>query len=72
MSKTPPNEYVTRQGDMWDSIAYRLFGTSGQTHELIKANPEYINTYIFESGITLRVPELKSVIDTSMYPPWKR
>ena len=32
--------YTTIQGDMWDSIAYRLYGNEKYVGDLMKANME--------------------------------
>lgn len=64
--------YITRQGDMWDLISFRLCGTSEQVTPLMQANLEYADVFIFPAGVTLNVPELNSVVDYSAIPPWKR
>ena len=66
------NTYVTRQGDMWDLISYRLTGSNDQVIPLMKANRQYTETYIFPAGVTLVVPELNNLVDYDVLPPWKR
>lgn len=67
MSKT----YTTVQGDMWDSIAYRTLGDTAYTGELMTANQQYREYYIFPAGITLSLPEIKESVNDAL-PPWKK
>lgn len=63
--------YTTIQGDMWDSIAFAQLGDVAYTDKLINLNQQYINYYIFPSGITLVLPDI--VIKASdTLPPWKQ
>lgn len=65
--------YTTKQGDMWDEIAYRVYGACTYMCKLIYANPEYADVYTFPAGVELNVPELRSTdIDRSFVPPWRR
>lgn len=64
--------YTTIQGDMWDTIAYRLWGNEMLSHHLLASNPSYRNMVIFPSGITLTVPSLSTELTTkAVDPPWK-
>lgn len=68
------NTYTTVQGDTWDLISYKLYGSEIFTSELMALNYERRMITVFPSGILLAVPE----IDTSAQakeldlPPWKR
>ena len=48
--------YTTVQGDMWDSIAYKIFGNVAATDQLMALNQQYLHTYIFSAGIVLTLP----------------
>jgi phage tail protein X len=64
--------YLTREGDRWDLIAYRLYGDVGRQDLIIAANPELAITPMLPAGVTLRVPILPD--DTpppETLPPWK-
>ena len=63
--------YVTMQGDMWDSISYKLYGSEYYIAELIEANIAYRETVIFPANITLNIPDI-DVPTTQTLPPWKR
>ena len=62
--------YTTTQGDMWDMIAYKMYGDEYKMHYLMDANQNYVDTVIFSAGIVLTVPELTSS-ETANLPPWK-
>jgi len=64
-------EYTTIQGDTWDSIAHKLYGSSLQLVRLMEANPEHMRTVIFGAGVVLQVPELQEH-PASELPPWRR
>lgn len=63
------NSYTTSQGETWDLIAYKLWGSEYLLPLLLEANQKYRNVIIFSGGINLTVP----VIDISIYterPSW--
>lgn len=64
-------EYTAVQGDTWDSISYRMYGSEYYISNLILINPTYINTVVFEGGEVLYIPEL-STQDTTVLPPWRQ
>ncbi len=49
-------QYVCANGDMWDSIAYRLYGDEFLFPEIMKANRAYARTLTFDGGEVLNVP----------------
>ncbi|WP_342471642.1 hypothetical protein MHH70_12555 [Metasolibacillus sp. FSL H7-0170] len=59
------SSYITVQGETWDLIAYRLWGSEYLLPLLLEANQQYRNIIIFDGGIKLKVPE----IDTAIYTP---
>lgn len=62
--------YTTVQGDMWDSVAFKVFNDCSYTDKIIALNMEYHNTYIFPAGVVLQMPE-RTVDVRSTLPPWK-
>lgn len=66
-----PKKYVTKQGDMWDSIAYDLYGTEEGMNVLLDANIQYRNIVVFSSGVVLDVPEYNKPKSSNL-PPWRR
>ena len=43
-------QYQTIQGDMWDSIAKKVYGTEKAMELLMQANPAYLDTAVFCGG----------------------
>lgn len=65
------DNYTTIQGDMWDGIAKKLYGTEKAMNVLLEANQQYRSVVIFGAGIVLNVPEYSAPkLDT--LPPWRR
>ena len=65
--------YTTQQGDTWDIIAKRHYGSELLMNKLIAANPDYRKVVIFPAGIKLETPLVEENInDDSSLPPWKR
>lgn len=67
MTKT----YQTRQGDMWDSIAFELYGSELGAAKLLQANPRHADIVVLPAGLTLTVPDYKAP-KISLLPPWRR
>ena len=65
--------YTTVQGDMWDSIAYKIFGNATSTDQLMALNQQYLHIYVFPAGDVLTLPEAKTESEqpTGMVP-WKK
>lgn len=64
--------YTTIQGDKWDSISYKLYGSTRFINVLINANPHHRKVYIFSAGITLDIPEVETKVTHDDLPPWKK
>lgn len=64
--------YVTIQGDMWDLIAYKVYGNEKYINLLLEANEEYRETAIFSSGVTIICPDVTIDSSTSILPPWRQ
>lgn len=63
--------YTTKQGDCWDSVAFKVLGNESYMSQLIDANKRYREIYIFPAGVVLTIPEIAE--DTvSAAPPWRR
>ena len=65
------NTYTTVQGDMWDAISYRVYGTSDYADRLMWANRQYLDYFLFPAGVVLILPEIEAPVSTSL-PPWKK
>ncbi len=62
--------YTTTAGDTWSRIAKRVYGNEMKVHHLYKENPDYIDVWKFDAGITIRVPAIPQ--ESKNVPPWKR
>lgn len=66
-------QYQTIQGDMWDSIAKKVYGTEKAMELLMQANPTYLDTAAFGAGAILHLPQFTAQEqENTMVPPWRR
>ena len=69
-------EYLTKDGDRWDLIAFRAYGDPFNVQPLIDANPGQALTPVFAGGVRLLVPIVETQNSTTvaneLLPPWKR
>lgn len=63
--------YITIQGDTWDIIAFKVYGNEKYMSNLLKVNPNYIDTIFFRAGIKIICPDIERS-STENLPPWKR
>jgi phage tail protein X len=67
-------EYITKEGDRWDTIAYAAYGDASEIQRLIEANPTVPIDPVLPAGVRLLVPIIETVsveIDDKLLPPWK-
>lgn len=62
--------YITTQGDTWDIIALKQMGGESQMSALMHANPDYIDTVVFGSGVELSIPDPEPEAAADL-PPWR-
>lgn len=68
-------EYIVKQGDRWDTIAFKAYGDPTLFNGIIEANTATIISPILETGARLIIPILEVAeiqIDSELLPPWKR
>lgn len=64
-------EYRTIQGDSFDAISFRLWGSEHYMRKLMDANPDYMDVLLFGPGIVLQIPDFTPPPKTaSGLPPW--
>lgn len=63
--------YTTVQGDMWDSIAQKLYGAEEALNVLLEANQQYQEVIVFPAGLVLVVPDYSAPVSSEL-PPWRR
>lgn len=65
-------EYVTSQGDTWDFIAYKIFGSESYMQQLMEANFDLLDTLIFPANVKIKVPEIGIDISNDVdQPSWR-
>lgn len=65
--------YITKQGDRWDSIADSAYGDVTKMNDVIEANPDIAMVAAFDEGITLKLPIIEDVnTQNELLPPWKQ
>ena len=64
------NNYITTQGDTWDSISFQVYGSENRMHILIEANHLYRDIAVFPANCELAVPNLPRGTRIA-FPPWR-
>ncbi len=64
--------YSTRAGDSFDLIAFQQLGSCNYVEELLNANRNHIETFIFKAGVELTLPDVETTQKVTKLPPWKR
>ncbi len=65
------NTYTTQQGDAWDVIAFRVYGSEKYTGFLMQANFKHLDTFVFDAGVVLQTPALPEDAEESAAPFWR-
>lgn len=66
--------YRTVSGDTWDLISYKVYGSEGYFHDLIRSNLRLIDIAVFDANIPVIIPEITDEENDNdeRLPPWKR
>lgn len=62
--------YITKSGDVWDSIAREEYGDESCVSFLMSNNQEKLEYFVFPEGIRLTVEELPE--DAGSLPDWRK
>lgn len=62
--------YITTQGDTWDKIAKEAYNDESKIGILMEFNFDYLDTFIFDSGVKIVIPELEEEEETDL-PDWR-
>lgn len=72
LSYTEYKEYTTKQGDRWDTIAYREYGNCFKYAPLIMCNPDVPISPIIPEGTKLIIPVFETTEEKEEgLPVWK-
>lgn len=68
-------EYITKEGDRWDNIAFAAFGKASRVDLLIDSNPQIPSDAALPGGLKMIVPVIereRAEVEAALLPPWKR
>lgn len=67
-------EYLTKEGERWDWIAWTTLGSPYAYEVIIRANPQYRDLLKLPAGVRLLIPveEVVTPTQTVTLPPWRR
>jgi phage tail protein X len=68
-------EYIVKEGERWDTVAYKAYGDSSMVSVIIENNPNVAINPILQTGTRLLIPVLEKSeieINSELLPPWKR
>lgn len=60
--------YRTQQGDTWDLISFKHFGTEIYSRQIAEYNSAYIKYVLFPPGVIIYIPSINK--QTGGDPPW--
>lgn len=64
--------YRTKQGDMWDLISFQQLGTEYSMGDVLSLNPTYADVLVFDTGVTLTLPDKPAPQNVFGMPPWRK
>lgn len=62
--------YKTKQGECWDEIAKKVYGSEKYTGYLMQNNMKLLDTVVFSAGTAISTPDLQA--DETDLPAWRR
>ena len=65
------NTYITKQGDTWGLIAFRVYGDVKYTGWLMQNNFPHLDIFVFDAGVVLQTPELPESEQLAGAPVWR-
>lgn len=68
-------QYITQEGERWDTVSFKMYGTPNEVQRIIEANPNIPITERLEGCLVLEIPILETnnlTTDKEDLPPWKR
>ena len=64
--------YTAKTGDMWDSIALKLYGSEKKSTEIMAVNPRLVDIIVFSGGEKVNLPDNIKVAEPETLAPWRR
>ena len=69
MEKEQVSSYITKKGDTWDLISYKVYGSSNYIENLKTSNSDFLKVVIFQEEIALIVPTIE-IQNKGSTPVW--
>lgn len=66
-----PSNETTTQGQAWDQISLKRYGSEKRMHALLPANTDELDALFFGGGISVAVPDVEPLRVKSV-PPWEK
>jgi len=63
-------EYIVKEEDRWDTIAYRFYGNPYLYEPIILENPQYLGLPYPPAGSKLKIPYVIVEKEEEVKPPW--
>lgn len=64
--------YITEQGDCWDLIAFKIYGSEKYMKLLAEANLPLLDIMVFSSGTRINVPDIPEDYDETDTVFWRK
>lgn len=64
--------HITIEGERWDQLAQKYYGSAYAYPALVDANPRFSHLHTLMSGLMLRIPILDRPAKPVNLPPWRR
>lgn len=65
------SNYTTIQGDTWDIVSLKNYGTEKYVSTLINANLDHVEKVFFSAGVVLNIPKVETPTSSTL-PPWRK
>lgn len=68
-------EYIVKEGDRWDTVAFKAYGDASLVNTIVEANVSTTVSPVLIAGSRLKIPILEpgeAKLDSELLPPWKR
>lgn len=65
------SNYTTIQGDTWDMVSLKNYGSERYVSTLINANLDHVGKVFFSAGVVLNIPAVATPTNSTL-PPWRK
>jgi len=65
-------KHIASSGEMFDKLALDYYSDERMAHHIMQANPDLIDTIIFEGGEVLKIPVFDTLESKETLPPWRQ